>query len=348
MWGVGRRRGRGGGALVCAAALATLVLAAPGARAEGGSPREVAQSAYSRGEAAAKEMRFAEALAAYEEALRVDPSAPFASTARVRAADLRGHAEGDFEPLRKLESVRRDPAKNRDRATIEALERDAHAFPDGPVRAETLLVVSQAYEHAFSEPEKALSALEPILDDRFADRGTRAMALSEALPLYRAKGDLDGALAAVSRDPTLLPSATKEVRAEVRRGKIATLCLGVLGVIGVLGLWGAVVTARRMKDIRALPGLVFRPALVGLAFYLGAGGAVFVRLYGTGGDPLPFLLLGAGIAALAALVRVISMANPGSRRRAAVSATLGVIGVLAMAYLVLWRSNGAYLTPLGL
>ena len=44
----------------------------------------------------------------------------------------------------------------------------------------------------------------------------------------------------------------------------------------------------------------------------------------------------------------MSQAMAGSRPRAITSAALGATGVLAMAYLVLWRSNGAYLSPLGL
>ncbi len=333
---------------ICAFVIGTLVTSVTLGDPAESPAREAARSAFSRAEAAAKDLRFEEALSAYEEVAQKDPTAPFAAAARARAVELRAHSEGHFQPFAKLEAVRRDPAKNRDRATIESLERDARAFPDGPVRAEALLVVSQAYEHAFSEPARALAALEPILTDPFADRGTRALALSEAVSLYRARGDLPAALAAVSRDPELLPSVTREVRNEVRRVTIGRVCLGILALIATLGLRGAVRAARRTGDVRALPPLVFRPGALAFAFYVGGGGAVFVRLHGTGGDPMPFLLLGAGIALLGALIRLVSLGDPRSRLHAIAGAALGVVGVLAMAYLVLWRSNGAYLSPLGL
>lgn len=328
------------------------VQAAPGAVVEGpppGAPRDAAQAAFKRAEAASRDMRFQEALEAYEEVAAKDPTAPFAPAARVRAAELREHAEGHFEPLAKLEAVRRDPAKNRDRASIEALERDARGFPEGRVRSEAMLVVSQAYEHGLGEPERALAALEAILADPAADRGTRALALSEAVGLYRAKGDLQAAIGAVSRAPELLPNLTREVRAAVRRARIADACLGVLAVLAVLGAWGGIRSVRRLGDVRALVPAALRPGAIAFAFYVGAGGAVFVRLQGDGGDPVPFLLLGAAIVGVGAVVRLWGMGDPRrTRGRAALRAGVGVLGVLAVAYLILWKSNGEYLAPLGL
>ncbi len=312
------------------------------------TPREAAQEAFKRAEAASRELRFQEALEAYEEVGARDPASPLAPVARVRAAELRDHAEGHFEPLAKLEAVRRDPAKNHDRATIEALERDARGFPDGRVRSEALLVASQAYEHAFGEPERALAALEGILTDPAADRGTRALALSEAIGLHRAKGDLRAALGAVRRDPDLLPNLTREVHIEVRRSQIAKGCLGVLAVVALLGVRGGVRAARRLRDVRALVPAVIRPGAIAFAFYIGAGGAVFVRLQGSG-DPMPFLLLGAALVAVGAAVRLWSLAEERSTKGlVALRALVGVLGVLAVAYLILWTSNGEYLSPLGL
>ena len=55
-----------------------------------------------------------------------------------RASDritwLRARSEGDFAPLRRLESVRHDPALSVDPATLDALRREAEGFPPGMVR----------------------------------------------------------------------------------------------------------------------------------------------------------------------------------------------------------------------
>lgn len=312
------------------------------------APHEEAQAAFKRAEAASRDMRFQEALEAYEEVVTKDPTAPFAPTARVRAADLRDHAEGHFEPLAKLDAVRRDPAKNSDRASIEALERDARGFPVGRVRSEAMLVVSQAYEHRLGEPARALAALEAILTDPAADRGTRALALSGAVELYRAKGDLQAAIGAVSRDPDLLPNLTREVRTAVRRARIADVCVGALAVLAALGAWGGIRSVRRLGDVRALVPAALRPGAIAFAFYVGAGGAVFVRLQGDG-DPVPFLLLGAAIVGVGAVVRLWAIGDPRrTKGRAALRAVVGVLGMLAVAYLILWRSNGEYLASLGL
>lgn len=330
------------------AAVLLLLAVAWSGSALGETPRQAAQAAFARGEQAARELRFKEALAAYEEAVSRDPTAPAAPVARARAEDLRAHAEGEFAPLARLEAVRRDPLKNRDPEVIAELEREARGFPDGRVRGEALLVVAQAYAHVLGSPERAVAALSAIGGDAFADRGTRALALSELVPLHLAKGDTGAALAAVSREPELLPNLTREVRAAVRRGQIAEACFALLGALALAALWGGVRAARRLGDVRALAPLVLPRQLLLFAFYLGAGGAVFVRLYGGEGDPLPFLGLGLGVTLASALVRLWSLAGVRpSRAHTVLRAAAGALGVLAMAYLILWKSSPDYLAPLG-
>lgn len=311
--------------------------------------REEARAAFERGESAAREMRFGEALERYEEAARTDPTAPFAPVARARAEDLREHSEGGFGPLATLEEVRRDPRKNRDARAIAALDEAARGFPDGPVRGEALLVAAQAYTHVLKEPDRGAAALERILADPHAERTTRTLALSEVVALHRARGDLEAARKAVSRDPELLPSLTHEVIVAVRRVWIARGCVGVLGALAALGLWGVVAAARRLGDARKVVPLVVRPGALAFAFYVGGGGAVLVRLQGGEGDPLPFLGLGLGIALTGMLARAWAVGFQGAdRKRAVLRGAVAGAGVIAMAYLVLWKISGDYLTPLGL
>src|SRR5262249_44980811 len=149
-------------------------------------------------------------------------------------------------------------------------------FPDGPVRSEARLVVAQAYAHALGSPDRAIAALEAILDDRSAERSTRALALPELILLYRGKGDTGAALKAVSRDPELLPSLTREVRVEARRGTIAKGCLALLLILALGAIRGGVRAARRLGDVRAIAPLVIRRGTLLFAFYVGAGGAIFV------------------------------------------------------------------------
>lgn len=317
------------------------------AHAEGG--REAAQAAFLKAEAAEKEMRFAEALAGYEEAEKADPRAPFAPVCHARALELLARSEGNFEPLARLSAVRRDPAKNRNRKEIAALEEELARFPDGRVRSEARLVVAESYSNVFDEPDRAIALLEAILEDRFADKSTRTLAMGEAVALFKVKGDVDGARRAVERDPTLLPSLTREVRRLVLRRSIAFGCgLWVMALV-VLGAAGAIQAARRLGDVRKLVPLLVRRGEVAFAFYVGAGGAIFVRLHGQGGDPLPFLGLGLGlfVAFVSARAWALGQTRP-NRVLGAIRAGAAGLGVLAAAYWILWQVNGDYLAPLGL
>jgi hypothetical protein len=173
--------------------------------------------------------------------------------------------------------------------------------------------------------------------------------MSEVVALLKGRGDLAGATAAVRRDPTLLPSLTREVQTLVRREWIARGCMGLLAMLAALAAWGAATGAKRMGDVRKIVPLVVRPGAMAFAFYVGAGGAVFVRLHGGEGDPLPFLGLGIGIALAGMLARAWALRQPRpSWKGAVVRAAATGAGVLATAYLILWKVSGDYLTPLGL
>ncbi|MBK8251546.1 MAG: tetratricopeptide repeat protein [Polyangiaceae bacterium] len=311
--------------------------------------RKEAKSAFELGEIAEKEMRFGEALEAYERAVRLDPSAPFVPAASARAEDLKRHSEGGFEPLAALEKVRRDPQKNRDAAAIDALALAAEGFPDGPVRSEARLVAAEAYEHVLGRPEAAIKALQAILKDGSAGKSVKVLALSELVTLLEAKGDLDTALEVVESNADLLPRVTREVQLKVRRRSIARVCLGFLGAALAAALGGMIVRARQLGDVRKVAAELSLKKGFGFAFYAGAGGAVMARWLDKAGDPIPFLALGAVIVGAMVVGRAVGFY--GKVERAGVRAFAGLTGVLSLfagAYWIIWKLRPDVLELVGL
>jgi tetratricopeptide (TPR) repeat protein len=342
------RRARVAGALLLAAAVPAV---AGVARAADPEARAAATASCARAEEAAKALHFAEALAAYQAAIAADPSAPCASVARARAADLAVHAEGGFVPLARVEALRRDPRKSKDRAEVEALARDLEAFPEGRVRAEARLLVAEAWWHALGEPERAIAALETTAADAAGDKLTRGLALSELWSLRRQRGEVREALAVMERDPTLAPALLALVRRAAVREHLRTGAIGVLGLLGAIGAASLARLAARARDVRDVPAQVLRPLAVAFALYLGGAGAVLVRVHG-GGDARPFLWLGLGVLAILVVARALRLAvtSRGGRGAAARAAwaLACVAGVLAAAFLAVERTDATYLEGLGL
>lgn len=310
-------------------------------------PKTRARASYELAERAATDLRFGEALAAYDKAIELDPSAPFVRVARTRAADLRAHAEGDFAPLTRLEAVRRNPAASRDE--IEALARDAEHFPAGRVRSEAQLVAAEAFWHRFGAPDLAARALDAALSDDSADRLTRALALSELVALERERDDLDAAQRVVSRYPDLAPNLRAEIERLVRRvwiGRIAIALLACVLLIGVASVLRALFVHRRDPD-EVLRNVV-RAQSVAFALYIGGTASLLVRLHGEG-DVRPFLWLGFGILAVDAAARGwrLGFVDERAAVRMGRAITCGV-AVLAVAFLSLKYADAAYLESLGL
>jgi tetratricopeptide (TPR) repeat protein len=330
--------------------LAIVLLAAPSAApaAEPSAARTLAKASFDRAEQAARERRFAEALAAYREAIAADPSAPFTPVARARAADLEAHAEGDFAPLARLEEVRRDRARSGDRAVIEALERDAASFPPGRVRAEARLLVAEAYWRRLGEPRRAIPPLEAAIEDPAADRTTRSLALSELVTVHRALGDLDGARRAVDRIPDLSPRLRTEVLRLWRRARLRDGSIALLAALGAAGVAALARLAWRARDVRDVPAKVVRPLSVAFSLYLGGMAAVLVRLHGEG-DARPFLWLGLGVLALDVTARALRLAwSPDRASVRALRVVACVGGVAAAAFLAIERTDAGYLESFGL
>jgi hypothetical protein len=336
-----------GGARVASRALLGLALFALSPVASAETPREQAKAAFDEAERASRALRFAEALAAYKQALALDPSAPFAPAARTRAADLAAHAEGGFAPLVALERVRRDPKRLRDPESIDALAREAASFPDGRVRGEARLVAAEAYGHALADPARARTLLGEVTADTSADGLTRALALRELVTLDEAAGDLDAAREAVLRHGDLAPAVRDEVLRLVRRRTIRRVSLAWLAALGLAGALAAFRVAK-LRGVRDVPRALVRPLAVGFALYVGGGGAVLARFYGTD-DPRPFLWLGLGVLALDVVARALRLASSRAGRLVASLRVLAcVVGVVAVAFLALERTQAGYLESFGL
>jgi tetratricopeptide (TPR) repeat protein len=330
-----------------AALLAAGLLLAGAAQAGDTAARAAAEASFARAEAAAKARHFAEAVAAYRAAIEADPSAPVAAPARARIEDLEAHAEGGFAPLARLDEVRRDPQKAGDRAAIEALTRDAEAFPPGRVRAEARVFVAEAWWHKLGDPVRAVTALEAAVSDPSGDRLTRSLALAELASLRRERGEIGAALRMAERDPTLSPSLLAQLRRLVRRERLR---LGAEVVLAALVLVGAASIARlamKARDVRDLPSQLVRPIGVAFALYLGGAGAVLVRVHGDA-DARPFVWLGLAVLALDVIARAFRLAAGRRALVRAVWAAACVAGVAAAAFLaVLWTSVD-YLDGIGL
>jgi hypothetical protein len=307
-----------------------------------------AEERFARAEQALAGGQFREALAGYREAIAIDPSARFAPVAEARAADLEAHAEGGFGPLAKLEAVRRDPQRSGDRAAIDALERDLLSFPDGRVRSEAALLVGEAWWHRLGEPRRAIAPLAFAVEDRAADRLTRALAIAELVAVRREFGEIAEAYDLVERYPDLSPGTRAEVRRLFRRRELRAASLCVLALLALIGMGSLIRVARRLGGVRDIPRVVVRPLAVAASLYLGGAAALLARFRGDG-DPRPFLLLGLGVFAIDVIARVWRLASENGRSAVAAARIVTcAMGVLAVAFLAIERTEAGYLESFGL
>jgi hypothetical protein len=188
---------------------------------------------------------------------------------------------------------------------------------------------------------------EATVADRGGDSLSCALALSELWTLRQQRGEIREALAVVDRDPLLSPAVTTAVRRADRRERTRVAATLVLGGLGALGAASLARLLARARDVRDVPGQILRPLVVAFALYVGGAGAVLVRLHGEA-DPRPFLWLGVGVLAVAAVARAFPMAA-GVRRPAAraVWAATCVAGVAAAAFLSVERTDPSFLEGLG-
>jgi hypothetical protein len=339
--------------VVLALPLLLLLLVRPAAHAhavdDDADTRALAARLLEQAERDDADLALGKALAGYDQALRLDPSMAGAMHAQQRGAALRARSEGDFEPLAKLERIRRDPKLSSDPRAIDELVRAAETFPPGLVRVEVWMLAAEAYAGRLGRPADAVPLWRRIAADPRADRVAANGAARSLVGHHLAHGDLAGAEAAVAvlgsnADPTL----ARDVQRATRRHLIH---LGSIAVIGLaIGLAataiGKAIRARRhgvvVARARRSSGLV-----IGYAAYVAIAGAALATGYedGTG---RPFLLFGGVLVPLLLLARAWGAAGSQSRRARGSRAVLCAASALGAAFLVLEHVDVSYLEGLGL
>lgn len=295
------------------------------------------------------ELALAKALAGYEESLRLDPSAATAMHAEERAAALRARSEGSFEPLAKLERVRRDPKLASDPPAIDALVREAESFPPGLVRIEVWVLAAEAYAHRLDRPEDAALLWRRITLDRHADGVAAAAAARSLVSHHLARGDLAAAeevvaLAGARADVSL----ASDVRRAIRRRGLHLGALAVIVLATALAAFaiGKAVRARRHRFVLARARASSR-LVIAYAAYVALAGAALASGY-EAGTARPFLLFGAVLVPLLLVARAWGAAGSPAPAARGVRAALCAASALGAAFLVLEHVDVGYLEGLGL
>jgi hypothetical protein len=306
---------------------------------------DAADAATAMQEALAAEVSldFPRALAGYERSLRLRPSASFSVKARVRADDLRAHAEGNFAPLARLETTRRSARALADPVALDALLEEARAFPPGKVRSEAFLLVAEAFGRRLQRPDRAQVAARALLDDPAAEATLKGQALPLLLDALAAAGDAAGERGALSRYGYLSPPLVARQSVVDRRGRLIRGAQGVFGGVLVADL-----AALFLRRSRVTMRLLRAPASLGLALVVALGGSLFAWLFDPSLSLRPFGLLGAGILLVDRSVALWVMALGGGRWARGGALVAGLVAIAAVTLLSLLWSDPALLESFGL
>jgi hypothetical protein len=312
-------------------------------------PEATAEAHFRLAEIDEDEGAYARALDQDRASLAASPRGPWAERAAERIAWLGARDEGGFEPLARLERVRRDPSKSADPQEIDALAADAERFPPGRVRLEARLLVAQAWLGRMHRPAAAIRELDAVATDpaadpvtaRFADpphrdEGVDELALGEARALAdRHRDRLDRAF--VTRIDRLARRVW--LRAASVAAVLAFLALAGASLLGA-SRRGGLGAARRPLRALAVPAAVF-------AFDVGCAGALLARGE-EGASGRPFVLFAAAVLPLLLVARAWSAVGSNRQGARAGRAALCAATALATAFLVLDATDPTFLEGFGL
>jgi hypothetical protein len=312
-------------------------------------PEAVAEADFLLGQLDEEDGAYPQALIEDRACIDAAPATRWAFRASDRIDWLRARSEGDFGPLRRLESVRHDPARSSDPATIDALAREADGFPPGMVRVEARMLVAEAWLSRLHRPDDAIAILRLVTSETKIDPLSLRLAERELVEALIAQGRIDEAIAeATARSSRLDPKFVKQVKRLRTRQVVRLVAIGVLAAFGLLAV-AALVRARHRRVLRdawtALRALL--PMAVLFVAVVAIGGGVLASQYETG-NAQPFLILGAGILPLVLLARAWSAV--GSQVPAARLARSLLCGatVVAAAFMLLETTSPQYLAGFGL
>jgi hypothetical protein len=315
------------------------------AAAESGDDRTAAEALYQLGELDYAAMDFKSAVRDYQAAAARLPSARHTPRALSMIAELRLHSEGDYEPLRRLETVRRSTTLSNDPAAIDALVSDANGFPPGRVRVEARMLAAEAYAGRLGRKNDARPLLRLVAEDPQADSLMSREAATELFGSYLADTDYDAALALTHGYPKLLPQyAERDVKRLVRRKLYRVLAWGDVGLLVVLAAYGV----SRVGARQAL-GRVGRLAPMAIAFAAlctGVGGFLASRYEQS--SPFPFGAMLPVILGAILLARVGSAGGPYAPVTRGARAVVAFAAVFAVAFLMLDRMDPIYLQGFGI
>lgn len=318
-------------------------------RAADGTGDPAAEALFTLAQLDERDLEMARALARYKESLARSPSSRYAQRASTRASWLSARAEGDFVPLVRLERVRRDPAQANDPAAIDALARDAEAFPPGTVRVEAWMLVAEAWVGRMNRHADAVALFRRVVADPKTDPLTARQAAREIVETAIADGRLDAAVAAAHELSTRLdPAFVTSVERQSRRRAIHAGATGVVAVFVAL-VAVALALAKRRARADAVTTALRAGATSSLAFaaFVGVAGSVLASQY-EAGNAKPFLLFAAAVAPLALGARLWGAAGAQGRAARLARALVSAAATVAAAFLVLERVDPVYLEGFGL
>lgn len=334
--------------LACVAVLLAVLLARTAWAADGDALAS-AEAHFHAGESNEERGAFPEALTEYRAVLDAAPESRWAVRANDRIDWLRSRSEGDFAPLRRLEQVQHDPELSGDPGAVDALARDAEAFPPGLVRVEARMLVAEAWLGRMHRPADAIRELSLVRDDPKTDPLTSRLAERELVDAYIGEERIDEAIAEATKHSARLdPKFVRQVkRLVIRRAvqRFASIVLAAFAVFSIVALLRAGRQGALAQAWNALRGVA--PAAIGFVAFVAIAGGVLASQYESG-NAGPFLMLGAAVLPLVLLARAWGAVGSQTRAARMGRALLCAATVVAAAFVLLEKVFPDYLVGFGL
>jgi hypothetical protein len=319
------------------------------ARAADDEPVASAEARFHAGESNEERGAYPEALTEYRAVMDAAPGSRWAVRASDRIEWIRSRSEGDFAPLRRLQQVRRDPDLASDPGAIDALARDAEAFPPGLVRVEARMLVAEAWLGRMHRPADAIRELELVRDDPKTDPLTTRLAERELVDAYIGEGRIDEAIAEATKHSARLdPKFVRQVKRLALRRAVQRFAWIVLAAFGVLSVVALVRAGRKRVLGQAWSALrELGPAALGFVAFVAIAGGLLASQYESG-NATPFLLLGAAVLPLVLVARAWGAVGSQTLTARVGRALLCAVTVVATAFVLLAKVYPEYLVGFGL